>query len=1321
MHICIELLDACMHARNLAYCLFSALSYEITALYRFHPPRTPPNQKSSSAALNLQQPGCVTMKYRHRFKGRNAIRRIAKGKSSESNPSITRHREAAKAARTIQKMPFIPIEEGYNNKFNDEDEMLGQIPLHKMQIDDAEEIKSMKSNFSELSSAKSQLSQFTSCTNPTFDPVHRIWRSGSLLQKEVLAVLAAAAELIKDINATESDAEYFAAFLTIIEAIPAVDESKLAAAAYLLGLVAKKVDKNVLRKCFSRAHQILETKLDKTQLDIALAKLIATFGTILHQQPASIWQSSSSRVSLLKIEIFAIHDKSLVRAAARRTLRIILNDPVMITSNGYHRGANVIGEVLIKQMEQSTANVDIDLLLRLLCLAENIMHKMPFLIFKKFMDSVFVLLSMSDSCLKCTVFQCLRKILRQKPADTTLPFNTNVLLIGSLRNFASRAVDSSVICSWLEALCEAHLCLVAKNHAESVAALRASLKPIFQTFDLAKDAIALITYKVIGRIVEHCVQSNKELASYSLDLCDEALNPRNTAVWRYVLRIEKRIFEVCKDAINQESFERALKTLARLRSDINQYIISDIDLAVGAAVRHIGAENVLRVLPLELDSQNTSVVTHFERSWLIPILRINICNQSIAFALQYFLPLAHRLRKEAPNNAMTRKIFITISNQLWDFLPSLLNSATDFVQNFPHLAEIFGKVLLEQRDLRLIVLSSLRSALRYALQPDATETRKDVMRSFAYSFLRKLFVLYTVSNATMESVEGTTGNSLKTLRCSVLETIRIYVDLTPNNIRILDLMATLVKKASVSGLNNVFSVIHPWFISSEIALQKKAFRILEEIMKRINDEAVEDFFASNIDEISNVLDQVDRINVLMIRNFRKKFLPKIIICLDKSHNIRTRSNALKCFVKLCQQLILLGSDESMSPSSVLHRVIDLIFDTLNPEGLWSNEDSFEIVRSSIIALNVIAQKFTRILDASLLSRLISHACSWIGDGRPMIRVLIIRLLRMLSKKLPDYTMRQYQDLLLSSVFDGQLTTNITQKVRKANKLLLEVLVDRYGVEILMARTDKLDWIKQLKKLLKQGLRRQERRNGIEMQNINTSEEQDHDMISMATTARTAGADTIFNMLSYTDSENETETDYESIGGRTRGNSIWLKMMTELNSNKNDKCNNSFELTKDGRLIIENLDIDQQDKRKRKQLAKLLDMPDKKLKKDSDSKSNSGSDHDDSNQTISKNKSGWKPGGKGIHRNICKSPTDTISNNELLKRNVEDARKKNKNMNHTYIYRLTNVKEERLSFKSDQKECLIFMHTTCFQSELKTLIKRTKKGAAFGSKVEKVRY
>lgn len=74
------------------------------------------------------------------------------------------------------------------------------------------------------------------------------------------------------------------------------------------------------------------------------------------------------------------------------------------------------------------------------------------------------------------------------------------------------------------------------------------------------------------------MQSDEELASYSVDLCDEALNPRSTAVWRYVLRAETRIFEICKGAISQESFARALKSLAELHNDVNRCIIPDIDL-----------------------------------------------------------------------------------------------------------------------------------------------------------------------------------------------------------------------------------------------------------------------------------------------------------------------------------------------------------------------------------------------------------------------------------------------------------------------------------------------------------------------------------------------------------------------------------------------------------------------------------------------------------------------------------------------------------------------------------------------------------------------
>ncbi|VDP23821.1 unnamed protein product [Onchocerca flexuosa] len=109
-------MHACMHER-IYVSLISALSHETTFIpYRLHPPSTPPSRKvvvrnsespmattSNSAAkwtetrtddgakatLNLSSISRryrrITMKYRHRLKGRSANRRFAKGKRFTCN------------------------------------------------------------------------------------------------------------------------------------------------------------------------------------------------------------------------------------------------------------------------------------------------------------------------------------------------------------------------------------------------------------------------------------------------------------------------------------------------------------------------------------------------------------------------------------------------------------------------------------------------------------------------------------------------------------------------------------------------------------------------------------------------------------------------------------------------------------------------------------------------------------------------------------------------------------------------------------------------------------------------------------------------------------------------------------------------------------------------------------------------------------------------------------------------------------------------------------------------------------------------------------
>ncbi|EYC28508.1 hypothetical protein Y032_0007g3262 [Ancylostoma ceylanicum] len=134
-------------------------------------------------------------KYRHRIHGKGRVR-IPKGMSSESNPSKKRHRDAAGAARnaSLSTEPMVAVDD---RPLDNATDFLLADNLESMKIGHVQESCS-KSMISE--GGVSRISQFTACTNPNFDAVHRIWKSGSSMQKEVVSVLAAVAELIKERN-----------------------------------------------------------------------------------------------------------------------------------------------------------------------------------------------------------------------------------------------------------------------------------------------------------------------------------------------------------------------------------------------------------------------------------------------------------------------------------------------------------------------------------------------------------------------------------------------------------------------------------------------------------------------------------------------------------------------------------------------------------------------------------------------------------------------------------------------------------------------------------------------------------------------------------------------------------------------------------------------------------------------------------------------------------------------------------------------------------------------------------------------------------------
>ncbi|CAG2248268.1 RRP12 [Mytilus edulis] len=138
-------------------------------------------------------------------------KRWKKGKSSSSNPDTKRFRDAAKTRF------FQPMSAGSAGTSG-----LTVDALAKHDEDHfSKDTDSLQEGFEKLSTSdklsvgaktfNTWATNYTECTNVTFNKVHRYWSSNSALHKEVIAILAAVTEVIKTNDGNETETEYFAA------------------------------------------------------------------------------------------------------------------------------------------------------------------------------------------------------------------------------------------------------------------------------------------------------------------------------------------------------------------------------------------------------------------------------------------------------------------------------------------------------------------------------------------------------------------------------------------------------------------------------------------------------------------------------------------------------------------------------------------------------------------------------------------------------------------------------------------------------------------------------------------------------------------------------------------------------------------------------------------------------------------------------------------------------------------------------------------------------------------------------------------------------
>lgn len=204
-----------------------------------------------------------------------------------------------------------------------------------------------------------------------------------------------------------------------------------------------------------------------------------------------------------------------------------------------------------------------------------------------------------------------------------------------------------------------------------------------------------------------------------------------------------------------------LKKLNERRESHNFNNQKEAEYATGAAVKSLGPEFVLKVIPLR-DGDNINL----ERSWLLPVLKEKITNSNLKFFATEILEMATFCRKKSREFAENKETALShtyelLCNQFWSLLPSFCNHPKDIKDNFKILARVLGNVLKDSAEFRLSVMQALRKLI--ACSEDNEDDRNELAR-FAKNYLPILLNIY---------MTPAKGSSAEGQRLAALETIQV--------------------------------------------------------------------------------------------------------------------------------------------------------------------------------------------------------------------------------------------------------------------------------------------------------------------------------------------------------------------------------------------------------------------------------------------------------------------------------------------------------------------------------------------------------------------
>ncbi|KAL0965921.1 hypothetical protein UPYG_G00287950 [Umbra pygmaea] len=827
----------------------------------------------------------------------------------------------------------------------------------------------------------------------------------------------------------------------------------------------------------------------------------------------------------------------------------------------------------------------------------------------------------------------------------------------------------------------------------------------------------------IGPVILTASSGNPAYICKMFRVVEDGLSYRFHSSWPFVLQLLGSFYRAAGKHAH-DIMTKSLQSLADLRSTPRFPFFGELDLAIGGAVESMGPEVVLKAVPLHITGHEDDL--EFPQSWLIPVIRDHVKNTNLAYYTSYLLPLAFTLNQRAEEfekagQKLEAKVYKTLQLQIWSMLPGFCLDPLDLLVSFKGIARALGIAINERPELRMTVCQAIRTLITKSCN---TVEQKAEMGRFAKNFLPIFFNVYSQQPPSGESAP---------YRMAILETIKIYLTVTDPQmvctflskaierlssqdsteflrLSVMDLVVAMAPCVDEVTMSRTFELIKPYLENKEPHLQKKAYRVLEEMCGGQREECTL-FVLSHLETLKHVLlgslknasspAKRPRLKCLLHivkqlneenTDFITALLPEVIIC-TKEVSVGARMSAYNLLVEIGNTFIRFHGDAK----DALDQYLLLIYVGLT--------GSVTMITCTVLALTRLVFQFRNLIgDMGKMKQLLHNVCLLLTSRTREIVKAALGFIKVILFIMDTKTLAGHIAVVIEGI--GNMKEDIRRHFRMKLKNIFTKLIRKFGFELVKSLLP-TEYHKVLLNIHKAEAR---------TKRLKLSSD-DHDNSDSDDDMPKARTESFEDILAESDSDmsNDEKRKTQNKPTKQKGRA-WLKeghgeeplnfldptvskrvLATNPGMKKSTKVQHGFKVTSDGRLIIKEEDARDKsigDDGEMKDILKEAGVKSVKSKKIAFQDGH----YDDEMEMEPQMK--YKAGGSGIHRPL--GAKRDMGEDYMSKKSKGDVKRKGKVDPYAYIP----LKKAQLNRRKKAK----------MQGQFKGMVRGAQKGAQSGKKM-----